>query len=140
QPIVFYFGMQNCHYMTENAKKPGPLRVAAAIILGCVVGFILFFIIALGIGFVNDRMAMNIPVNLLFAENIWSAVLLVVLMAASIIYFCWKVWTTLPIEEEVAAADQSLSFFLISLIRFCCKPVLSCDSPIFFHVMRVTPS
>ena len=73
QPIVFYFGMQNCHYMTENAKKPSPLRVVAAIILGCVVGFILFFIIALGIGFVNDRMAMNIPVNLLFAENIWSA-------------------------------------------------------------------
>ncbi len=93
--------------MTENTIKPGPLRVAAAIILGCVVGFILFFIIALGIGFVNDRMGMNIPVNLLFAENIWSAVLLVVLMAASIIYFCWKVWTTPPTEEEVAVADQS---------------------------------
>jgi hypothetical protein len=99
--------MENCHYMTENAIKPSPLRIAAAIILGCVVGFIIFFIIALGIGFVNDRMAMNIPVNLLFAENIWSAVLLVVLMAASIIYFCWKVWTTPPIEEEVAVADKS---------------------------------
>ena len=93
--------------MTENAKKPSPLRVVAAIILGCVVGFILFFIIALGIGFVNDRMAMNIPVNLLFAENIWSAVLLIVLIAASVIYFCWKVWTTPPTEEEIAGADQS---------------------------------
>ncbi len=99
--------MENCHYMTENAIKPSPLRVAAAILLGCVVGFILFFIIALGIGFVNDRMGMNIPVNLLFAEDIWSAVLLIVLIVASIIYFCWKVWTTPPTEEEVAGADQS---------------------------------
>ena len=80
--------------MIKNAENPGLLRIAAAVILGCIVGSILFLVVALGIGVVNDRLGMNIPVNMLIAENIWSAVLLAVFIIACILLFCWQVWNT----------------------------------------------
>jgi len=86
--------------MTENTPKPSVLRLAAAVMLGGIVGTILFLVIALFIGFFNDKAGMNIPINLLVAENIFSAILLIILLAASIGYFCWKVITTPPTEPE----------------------------------------
>lgn len=86
--------------MTENTSRPSLLRLAAAVMLGGIVGTILFLVIALFIGFFNNMAGMNIPINLLVAENIFSAVLLVVLLVACIGYFCWKVITTPPSEPE----------------------------------------
>jgi preprotein translocase subunit SecY len=86
--------------MTENVQKTNPLRLAAAVILGIIVGAILFLVIALFIGAFNDKSGMNIPINMLVAENIFSLVLLLVLMIISIGYFWWKVTTTPPTEPE----------------------------------------
>ena len=80
--------------MTRPSNQPAILRLAAAVILGCITGAILFLIIALGIGMINDRMQMNIPINLLVAENIFSAILLAVLIVASIVCFCRMVRKT----------------------------------------------
>ena len=70
------------------------LRIIAAVILGCITGTILFLIVALGIGVVNDKMGMQIPVNLLIAENIFSAILLILLILICIAGFCWQIWNT----------------------------------------------
>ena len=86
--------------MAENAGKPGMLRLTAAVILGGITGTILFLIIALGIGIVNDRMSMQIPINLLIGENILSAVLLVLFILLCIAGFIWWVWTTPPSETD----------------------------------------
>ena len=80
--------------MSKNAERPGMLRIAAAVILGCITGTILFLIVALGIGVVNDKMGMMIPVNLLIAENIFSAILLILFILICIVGFCWQVWNT----------------------------------------------
>lgn len=82
--------------MTSPANPPDPLRLIAAVILGCITGTILFLIVALGIGMINDRLHMNIPINLLVAENIFSAVLLALFIIASVGYLCWDVWNTPP--------------------------------------------
>ena len=86
--------------MTSPDNQPSALRIAAAIILGFITGSILFLVIALVIGAANDRMHMNIPINMLVAENIFSAVLLIVLIVICIAGFVWKVKTTPPTEEE----------------------------------------
>ncbi|MFA4876483.1 MAG: hypothetical protein WC586_03645 [Methanoregula sp.] len=86
--------------MTDKVQKPNALRLIAAVMLGCIVGAILFLVVALFIGAFNDKMHMNIPINMLVAENIFSLVLLVALMAVSIGYFWWKVCTTPPTEPE----------------------------------------
>jgi hypothetical protein len=86
--------------MTSSPKRPDILRLAAAIILGCIIGTVLFLIVALGIGALNDRMQMNIPINLLIAENVFSAVLLAVFIIASVAYLCWDVWVTPPTKPE----------------------------------------
>jgi len=93
--------------MAETLPKPNFLRLAAAVMLGCIVGAILFLVIALFIGFFNDKAGMNIPINLLVAENIFSAILLVLLMAVSIGYFCWKVETIPPSEPETEPEEES---------------------------------
>ena len=82
--------------MSKNAERPGMLRLAAAVILGCIIGTVLFLIIALGIGVVNDKMGMQIPVNLLIAENMFSAILLVLLILICVAGFCRQVWITPP--------------------------------------------
>lgn len=86
--------------MTDTAATPSPLRIISAVLLGCIVGVILFLIAALGIGFVNDRMHMNIPVNMLVAENIFSAILFVVLIIVCIAIFLRMVWTTPPSSAD----------------------------------------
>ena len=86
--------------MHENPENPGMLRLTAAIILGIIVGALLFFIVALFIGIFNDLSGMNIPVGSNVAENIISAVLLVIFIILSVAGFCWKVRTTPPSEEK----------------------------------------
>jgi heme/copper-type cytochrome/quinol oxidase subunit 2 len=88
------------NFMDTNAPTPGILRLAAAVILGIIVGFILFLIVALFIGMFNNWMGMDIPVGTDIAENIFSAVLLVIFVVGSVTFLCWKVWTTPPTEEE----------------------------------------
>jgi len=80
--------------MSKNAERPGMLRIIAAVILGGITGTILFLIAAMGIGVVNDKMGMKIPVNLLIAENIFSAILLILFILIFIAVFCWQVWNT----------------------------------------------
>jgi hypothetical protein len=63
--------------MPKNREIPGVLRLAAAVVLGLIAGGVLFLIVALGIGLVNDSMGMQIPVNLAIGENLLSAILLV---------------------------------------------------------------
>jgi hypothetical protein len=86
--------------MTSPANPPNTLRLIAAAILGVIIGTILFLIVALGIGFVNDRMHMNIPINLLVAENVFSAILLVLFIIISVAYFCREVFITPPTNSE----------------------------------------
>ena len=80
--------------MSKNAERPGMLRIIAAVILGCITGTILFLIVALGIGVVNDKLGMKIPINLLIAENIFSAILMILFILICIVGFCWQVWNT----------------------------------------------
>jgi hypothetical protein len=87
-------------FMAENVVKPTWLRVAAAAILGCMLGGILFLFAVLIIGAVNDSLGMAIPINMRLAENIWSSVLLIVLIGFSIAGLWWKVETTPPSEPE----------------------------------------
>ena len=86
--------------MDNKTSTPGILRLASAVILGIIVGFILFLIAALFIGMFNNWMGMDIPVGTDVAENLISAILFVIFVIGSIIGFCWKVWTTPPTEEE----------------------------------------
>jgi uncharacterized protein YqhQ len=83
--------------MTANAD---PFRLAAAVILGIVTGSILFLVVALLIGSFNDLMHMNITVTTNVAENIFSLILLLVLIVVCVAGFCWKVTTTPPTETE----------------------------------------
>jgi hypothetical protein len=78
--------------------KPDPLRIAAAVILAIITGGILFLFVALLIGIINDMAHMNISVSMNVAENIFSAVLLAVLIIACVAGFYWKVVTT-PLSE-----------------------------------------
>ena len=86
--------------MVVTTVKPTPLRTIAAIILGAMIGSILFFIVALIIGAINDAMKMNIPFNLLFAENVYAVIMLVVFVGLSIAGMYWLVLTTPPTEKE----------------------------------------
>ncbi|HVP97367.1 hypothetical protein [Methanoregula sp.] len=88
--------------MENRTATPGVLRLAAAVILGIIIGFILFLIVTLFIGMFNNWMGMNIPVGIDIAENIISAVLLIIFVLGSVAGLCWKVWTTpATVEEEV---------------------------------------
>jgi len=96
--------------MAEKLPRPDVLRIVAAVILGLFVGIILFFIFALFIGAFNQTMGMNIPVTTQVAENILSAVLLIVIIIICIAYFCWKVYTTPPTtpEFEIPETDDNI--------------------------------
>jgi uncharacterized protein YqhQ len=91
--------------MGENTVKPTWLRIAAAVILGGIVGFFIFLIVALVIGSINAQMGMNIPINMRIAENIWSPILLIIFIGFSIAGLWWKVETTPPTEPETAAVE-----------------------------------
>jgi hypothetical protein len=94
------------NFMNEKSSTPSLLRLAAAVFLGLIVGSILFFIAAMVIGSINQLMDMNIPVRMDIAENILSAVLLVIFIVGSIAGFCWKVWVTPPTEEPEDADTE----------------------------------
>ena len=96
--------------MAEKLPKPDALRIVAAVILGIFVGVILFFVFALFIGAFNATMGMNIPVTTQVAENILSAVLLVVIIIICVAYFCWKVWTTPPTTPEFEVPETTDEF------------------------------
>ncbi len=83
--------------MARNYSRPSLLRIAAAVLLGIVVGFFVFLGMALILG------ALDIPVSMQFAENILSAVLLIFSLAVCIGGFLWMVWTTPPLETEEEA-------------------------------------
>jgi len=93
--------------MGENIAKPTWLRIAAAVILGGVVGGILFLIATLIIGAINNQLGMTIPINLQIAENVLSLCLLILLIGLSIAYFWWKVETTPPSEPESPEIPES---------------------------------
>jgi H+/Cl- antiporter ClcA len=92
--------------MPEPMKKPNLLRLAAAVILGIVLAFIIFLILALVIGVVNDMMGMNVPISLKYTENLWSAILLVVLIVVCVSGLCWKVRTTPPSTSASSVSES----------------------------------
>jgi uncharacterized protein YqhQ len=90
--------------MAENSSRPSILRIVSAILLGIVVGFFVFLGIALILG------ALNIPISMQFAENILSAILLIISLAVCIGGFLWLVWTTPPSKtamEETALEETA---------------------------------
>jgi H+/Cl- antiporter ClcA len=86
--------------MAEYTAYQKNLRIAGAVILGIFVGFFLFLIVALIIGAVNDSLGTNIPIDMLFAENIWSAILLIAIIGFCIGVFCWRVLASQPTPTE----------------------------------------
>jgi len=94
--------------MAVSMRSPGPLRTTAAVLLGAIIGSILFFIVALVIGSINDIMGMNIPFNLKFAENIWSTILLVFFIGVSVAIMYYFVLITPPTEEEPEISDADI--------------------------------
>ena len=76
--------------MTENSSQSNVLRYIAAVILGCIVGAIIFLVVALFIGFFNEKAHMQIPINMMIAENIFSAALMAILVIVSIVFFVCK--------------------------------------------------
>ncbi len=86
--------------MADTSSYGRPLRLLAAIIAGIFVGFFIFFGIALIIGMFNNIMGSNIPVTTEIAENIWSAILLVVIVIICVTACCWRVWTSPPSVPE----------------------------------------
>ena len=84
----------------QHPRRPSLTRVAAAVLLGFFGGFFLFLIIALVIGAINNMLGMQIPIDLLVAENIYSLVMLVLIEVLCIGGALWLVWKTPPSEPE----------------------------------------
>ena len=93
--------------MVENVAKPTALRIAASVILGVIVGGILFLIVTFFIGVINNHMWMGIPTNLQIAENGLSLGLLILFIGFSIAYFWWKVETTPPLTPDSPEIPES---------------------------------
>ena len=86
--------------MEAVQKGTNPLRLIAAVILGVIVGTIVFLVVAIVIGIINNSMHMAIPINLLIAENITSALLLVLFIIMGITGFVRLVLRTPPSESS----------------------------------------
>ena len=94
--------------MDETVAKPTALRVAASVILGVIVGGILFLIVAFFIAMINRQYRwMGIPIDLQITENVISLGLLILLIGLSIAYFWWKVETTPPSIPESPEIPES---------------------------------
>lgn len=94
--------------MVENMAKPTALRIAASVILGVIVGGILFLIVAFFIAMINKQYKwMGIPIDLQITENVLSLGLLILLIGFSIAYFWWKVETTPPSIPESTGIPES---------------------------------
>ena len=93
--------------MAEKFMKPTALQTAAAVILGGIVGGILFLLFALVIGALNSTFGMAIPVHLRIDEDALSAGLLILFMGVSMAGFYWKELTTPPSEIEDSSKDTA---------------------------------
>lgn len=94
--------------MAETVAKPAALRVVASVILGVIVGGILFLIITFFIAMINRQYQwMGIPIDLQITENAISLGLLILLIGLSIAYFWWKVETTPPSIPESPDIPES---------------------------------
>lgn len=85
----------------SDSKETATLRIIAALILGAVVGVIGFFVIALILGFIEDLSGLKTGITFNLAENIWSAVMMFILIIAGMAFLYWKVKTTPPSKEEI---------------------------------------
>ena len=86
--------------MTDDVPNPAPLRIVAGVILGIFAGFIIFFAVSLLIGIVNDLLGTTLSMSTRFNENIWSAVLLAVIIIACTAGVLWQVYKTPPTPES----------------------------------------
>jgi H+/Cl- antiporter ClcA len=86
----------------SDSEETNSLRVIAALILGVITGVIIFFIIALVLGFIEDTSGIRTGITVNVAENLWSAVLLFVFIIGGMAFFYWKVKTTPASKEEIA--------------------------------------
>ncbi len=91
--------------MEAAHQRTDPLRLISAILLGGIVGVIVFLVVAMVIGVINDHLHMAIPVNLLIAENVISAILMVLFIILGIAYFVRKVMTTPPANPSPLTDD-----------------------------------
>jgi hypothetical protein len=104
---LLYINAWNMIFMAETNQNPSALRLFAALLLGIAVAFIIFFIFALGIGFINQSFGMSVPVTLDFRENMFSAVLLGALVLICIAGFVWMVYKTPPASEEIEKEHEA---------------------------------
>ncbi len=95
-----YINALNRGSMTDNVPKPAPLRIVAGIILGIFSGLIIFFAISLLIGMINNLIGTSLSMSTRFSEDIWSAVLLVVIIIACTTGVLWLVYKTPPTPES----------------------------------------
>lgn len=86
------------HCGIPMTARTSPLRIAAAVLLGIITGGILFFLVALILGIINDITRLNMTVTTNIAENMFSALLLLFLIVACVVVFYHKVKTT-PVSE-----------------------------------------
>jgi hypothetical protein len=86
--------------MTDNVPKPAPLRIVAGVILGIFAGFFIFFAISLLIGLINDILGTSLSVSMKFNEDIWSAILFLVIVIACTAGILWLIYKTPPTPEE----------------------------------------
>ena len=104
---LLYINALNMIFMAETNENPSALRLFAAALLGIALAFIVFFIVTLGIGLLNDSFHMGIPFTLDFRENLFSAVLLGALIIICIAGFMWMVYKTPPASEEIEKEHEA---------------------------------
>jgi H+/Cl- antiporter ClcA len=85
----------------SDSEETNSLRIVAALILGIISGVIVFFIIALVLGFIEDTSGIRTGISVNVAENIWSAVLMFIFIIAGMAFFYWKVKSTPASKEEI---------------------------------------
>jgi hypothetical protein len=95
-----YINALNKESMTENVPKPAALRIVAGVILGIFAGFFIFFAISLLVGMINDILGTSLSMSTKFNEDIWSAVLLVVIIIACTAGLLWLIYKTPPTPES----------------------------------------
>jgi len=95
-----YINGLNMEFMTDNVPKPAPIRIIAGVILGIFAGFFIFFAISLLIGMINNILGTSLSMSTRFNEDIWSALLLVVIIVACTAGVLWLVYKTPPTPES----------------------------------------
>jgi hypothetical protein len=95
-----YINALNKESMTDNVPKPAPLRIVAGVILGIFAGFFIFFAISLLIGMINNLLGTSLSMSMKFNEDIWSAILLVIIVIACTAGVLWLIYKTPPTPES----------------------------------------